>query len=322
MTTLCVTSLSTGAGKTTISAGLAIHWQAAGRKIGYLKVVLGATSPNTDGQFMKELLLLPEAADANAPAFVSESQLYTDIRGMVEKVAADKDIVLVECSSENAVGIAKAVAAKIIVVADYSEMATVSRICKPLNACVVINKVPVSQLGPARVENAVAFRNEGLTVAGILPENRTLLTFTVADLVKTIDGQLLNNPEKASETVENVMLGAMTVDSGLPYYSRKSGKAVVVRAGRPDMAMAALETPTRALVLAGKAPAIPQVRNKAEDKGIPVVTTELDVQTVATRLENAVLKIRFNQQSKLPEVLAMMNEGMEFAELSRFTGIR
>ncbi len=92
----------------------------------------------------------------------------------------------------------------------------------------------------------------------------------IAELVKLIDGQVLNSTEKTDELAGSIMLGAMTVDSALPYFNRMANKVAVIRSERPDMQMAALQTSTRALVVTGASPMIPQVQNLAEDKKVPV----------------------------------------------------
>ena len=63
------------------------------------------------------------------------------------------------------------------------------------------------------------------------------------------------------------MLGAMVVDSGLDYFGRKSNKAAIIQQDRPDMQLAALETPTSCLVLSGSSqPPIYSVLQKAESQ--------------------------------------------------------
>jgi BioD-like phosphotransacetylase family protein len=283
--------------------------------------VVGATAPDTDGLFIKDVLSLQEPNESISPPFVSESQLNASVQQALQAVSAGKDIILMECASEMAPGIAKTLSAKLLVVVPYAELSIVPQICKSFGASVIINKVPVSQVKTVRNETVASLKASGITVLGILAEDRALLTFTIDDLIKMIDGQVVNNPEKTSELAENIMLGALTVDAGPIYYNRKLNKVAVIRAERADMQMAALETPTRALVLAGNTPMVPSVRNRAEDKKVPVVTTGLDVKTITSRLENAVLKTRFHQKSKLPVLTELMKKGVDFPAIYRFVGI-
>jgi len=319
MSTLVVTSLTAGAGKTTICAGIGKQFQNTGKKVGYLRAVAGSTEPDADALFMKEALGLKENEKELAPPFTSDNQMAEAIRAAVDGISSEKDVVLVECAVEVVLSVAKALSAKILVVATFSEIERAAHDCRSLGAGVVINKVPVSQLGTVESKDASAFKDAGITILGVLPESRELLTFTVNELASLVDGKVMNDPENATMTADNFMLGAMTVDSALPYYSRIPDKVVVTRAERPDMQLAALETSTRALVLAGKTEVYPQIQLKAESKKIPVVVTELDVKSVAARLEDAVVRMRFGQISKLPALLKLMEVGVDAEAVTRFT---
>ena len=114
---------------------------------------------------------------------------------------------------------------------------------------------------------------------------------TVGELAESIGGKIINHPEKSGELVENYMLGAMVVDSGLDYFNRKKNKAVIIRQERLDMQLAALETPTTCLVLSGgdKAPAY-RVRQKADSRGIPIITTSATVNDIVARIDKVLGK--------------------------------
>ncbi len=48
---------------------------------------------------------------------------------------------------------------------------------------------------------------------------------TAKELAEKFNGEIINNAEKAGELVENFMVGALVVDSGAAYFSRKARKA-------------------------------------------------------------------------------------------------
>ncbi len=123
------------------------------------------------------------------------------------------------------------------------------------------------------------------------PEKRTPTAITVGELAKGIGGKILNNQDKAAGLVENYMLGAMTVDSGLDYFNRKKNKAAIIRQERLDMQLAALETSTVCLVLSGgDATPVYQVRQKAESRGIPIINTPVTVSDIVTRIDKLLEK--------------------------------
>ena len=117
------------------------------------------------------------------------------------------------------------------------------------------------------------------------------------------------------------MLGAMTVDHGPEYYGRKANKAVIVRSERPDMQLAALETPTRCLVISGDTAPISSVRYNAEHKRVPIILTRDDVLATVTSIENALGKARFNQERKLARLTEIMNQHFDFPAVYKGLGL-
>jgi BioD-like phosphotransacetylase family protein len=121
--------------------------------------------------------------------------------------------------------------------------------------------------------------------------------------------------------VENVMAGAMCVDSGLDYFGRKDNKAVVVSGDRPDMQMAALETSTRCLVVAGDTEPIDYVSLKAGEKGIPVILTGNGTGAVIQGIEEALGKSRFGQEKKLTRLAEILQQNLDLPAIYRSLGL-
>jgi BioD-like phosphotransacetylase family protein len=115
------------------------------------------------------------------------------------------------------------------------------------------------------------------------------------------------------------MVGAMAVDSGLSYFGRKADKAAVVRSERPDMQMAALETSTRCLVISGDTPPIDYVRFKAEEKGVPIISTKNDIDSIVQRVEEALSQARFHQERKLTKLAEILERNLDFQAI--YTGL-
>lgn len=324
MVTVFVTSLSTGAGKTALCAGIGRYLSGKGKKVGYIRPLIAAPPSGADALFMKEALSLSEPLDALCPAFTNESQFNTGFRKLFDAVAGGKDVVIVE--GANNPNVAKAISARVIVIATYAEITegkvTVAyKLYGPQSIGLVVNKVPASQLSRVKTEVTAACTKASIPVLGILPESRALLTFSIAELAKLIEGQVLNSADKTGELAGNFLLGAMTVDSGLPYFNRVADKVAIVRSERPDMQIAVLQTPTRAVVISGSGQMIPQVQVAAEDKDIPLITTAYDVATVAARMEDAIVKTRFHQKSKLAPLTALLEKEFNFQQFAKAIGV-
>jgi BioD-like phosphotransacetylase family protein len=310
---LYIVSAEEAAGKTAICAGLGRYLLGNGKKVGFLKPLIAEKSgADGDASFMKQVLDLPEAVESLHPP-----EDVQKIKEACDKIYQSKDVVIVEGRlGQGADEIAKALNARVIVVEAYSGQASkfidgYKEFGENLLG-VVLNKVPPSQLKRVQDEASAQFGAAGINVLGVLPEDRVLFAITVGELADSLQGKILNNAENSGELVENFMLGAMVVDSGLDYFGRKNNKAAVVRQDRPDMQLAALETSTRCLVLSGSnEPPIYSVLQKAENRGIPIISTESATSDVVASIEDALSRTRFNQEQKLPKLAEIMKQNLD-----------
>jgi hypothetical protein len=328
---LYVTSLYAGAGKTAVCAGLGRHLQGDGRRVGFFKPIVSEIknpeATDSDAQFMKHILALKEPVNSLCPVIGGQGELTSKIKQAHAKVSKGKDVVIVEGVWRQRPGgkpieasyqVVAALDARVIIVEPYSEgLSTAMSIYRDFGENllgVVVNKVPRS-----RVEHLYN-QLSGVDILGVLPEDRVLISLTVGELAEHIGGEILNCAEKSSELVEDFMLGAMTVDSGLDYFGRKANKAVVVRGERPDMQLAALETSTKCLVVSG-VPPIHTVLRRAEDRGIPIILTKGDTVSTVNSIELALGKTRFNQEKKLSRLGEIMEQQFNFQALYRGLGL-
>lgn len=305
MGVLYIVSVEEAVGKTAVCAGIAINLVNAGKKVGYLK---------------------PQAADKGMAdgdiAFMRKTLGLTDIVNAPD-IIEGRDIVLVEArlgqkisdpASKDAYGAAREMQAKVIAVeaykADFNGI-NYGEIYSGFGDSllgVIINKVPQSLVKKIK-ETAPAGK---VKILGIIPENRILLAITVAELAESIKGKIINKTEDTDELVENFMLGAMTPDSGADYFRRKERKAAIINQNRPDMQLAALETPTAALVLAGNTePPIYNVLHKANRQGVPVITTGFNINDIVTNIEAALAKSRLNQEKKLAKLGEIVKQSLD-----------
>ena len=302
-----IVSAEEAAGKTAICAGLAKYLTGEGKKVGYLKPpASGTDGADTDVTFIRAVLRLPDAA--SAPDIIKGNDIVL-VEGMIGPNAADS-------ISQATYGAVKEMTAKVIAVEVYTgEASPFIDSYKGFGDSllgVIINKVPPSRLEPAEDKARADFPAAGINVLGLLAENRRLLAMTVGELAESIGGRILNNTEKSAELVENYMLGAMVVDSGLDYFGRKLDKAAIIRHDRPDMQLAALETSTRCLVLSGNNTApVYNVLQRAEIKGIPVITTDYTTGDIIGIIEENLASCRCHQANKLPALAEMVKQNLD-----------
>ncbi len=333
MVALYVTSLEAGAGKTAICAGLGKHLLADGQKVGFFKPVVADSknrpsgSADGDTAFLKNLFALAEPAELLCPAFGSQKEMEAGTKDAYSRVSQHKSVVIIEGISGQGQAARDLVAtldARVIIVASYSQelnkMDSYPDFGKNLLG-LVLNRVPKNRLERIREEASARAEQTGVKIIGILPEDRVLFAPTIGELAEYIRGETLTGAEKSGELVENIMLGARNVDSGPEYFVNKTNKAVVLRASRPDMQMAALETSTKCLVLSGEGAPHHVVLSQAAKKNVPIILAKDDITTLTSNIEQALSQSRFHQAAKLSRIAELMAQHFDFAALYQGLGL-
>lgn len=340
MAAVYVTSLRGGSGKTVVCAGLAQHLVATGKKVAYFKPVIADVksqpAEDSDAVFFKETLALEEPEAQICPTIGDLDVSAGEIKAAYERISKGKDVVIVEgiwrqrpggSPGEAAYQVVAALGAAVIVVVGYNEWLAEAEVTSRCQAFgdyllgIVLNRVPQNRVKEVRDGFSVRFGRAGVVLLGVIPEDRILLAPTVGELAEYLGGQILNSVDSSGEVVENIMLGAMSLDSGLSYFGRKQKKAVMVPAGRADMQLAALPTSTRCLILSGGAEPSPTVISQADDKQIPVIQAAGDMITLVTAVEDIFSKMKFNQAKKLPRLVEIIEEHFDFAALYQGLGL-
>lgn len=312
-----------GSGKTAICLALALKIKEAGLKVGYYKPVwtpagVGATVDD-DAVLMKEVLGLAASPESISP-FVASAQYLArydnpsrDLDGIKRGFAdAGKgvDVVFVEGTNWpyvmmslglDAAALAREFGSTALLVSkvinDYSLDAALV-VCRlvadakvPL-AGVIFNNVPRTLLDKTKSTYGPTLDKWGYAVRGVVPCSVELSAPTVAEFQDVLGGEILAGEEHLDRVVEDVLIGAMTLESAHNYLRRATNKAVITGGDRADLALAALETSTSVLVLTGGLYPNVKVLARAAEKSVPVILVHYDTYTAAEKLHDVSRKIR------------------------------
>ncbi|MDH7489488.1 MAG: phosphotransacetylase family protein [Anaerolineae bacterium] len=355
MANLYITSIEPVSGKTALCLGIAQRMQRDGYTVGYLKPVSSAAHRiqgkivDEDAAFVREALGLEErpeelTAVPLTPEFVDEiltGKLQINgeevLRKAYEKVAKGRDIVILEGGGSLREGyivnlgtpdVSHLLKAPELVILKYTS--NVQVIDDALTALkrlgdsmlgVVINAVPKIHLEFVQEVITKALAARGIRTFAVIPQDRLLMSISVAKISEALNGQVLCCPDKLGELVEHLMVGAMSVDSALTYFRRKPNKAVITGGDRPDIQLAALETSTKCLVLTGNIQPSPIILGRAEEVGVPVILVNYDTLSTVEIIERFFGKTRFHQEKKLQRFAQMLEERFDFDELYRALGL-
>jgi len=354
MASLYITSPETFSGKSALCVGLGKRFVQDGFRVGYMKPVStsarrsGGVCIDEDAEFMKQTFDLAEPASALAPICLDPSDIEAVLRGergdfarqlreTYTRVADEKDIMLLEGGSSLTEGfmlglppyeVARLLDAKALVVVKYSSAHIVDDIvgAKALLGesmiGAVVNAVPRPRLEFVETTVLPFLEQKGIKVYAVLPQERILLSISVRELAQVLGGEVLCCSEQLDELVENLMVGAMSVDSALSYFRRKPNKAVITGGDRPDIQLAALETSTKVLILTGNLHPSPIIMGRAEEVGVPIVLVRKDTLSTVEIIEQFFGKTRFHQPKKIQRFERLLETNLNFANLYADLGIQ
>jgi BioD-like phosphotransacetylase family protein len=342
MVGLYVTSMGPAAGKSALCAALGRELGAGGKKVGYLKPVATGAAGASAGQadkdagLMKGVLALDEPVELLCPVSLSDADLSAaggvaepvwlkDVREAYGRVSEGKDAVLVEgvsCfeadseSARVAARIVEALNAKAILIVRYegdlSEdvVATAARGFGDRLLGVVFNAVPERRMERFKATVACQVEKNGIKVLGLLPEERSLLTVTVGDLVEHIGGRVVNNGEHSEALVESLMVGALSYDSA-SYLTLRENKAVITRGDRPDIQLVALNTSTVCLVLTDNIGPNPTILSRAQELHVPIVLVDKSTAATAESLDGLLDRAGFHHEKKLERLGELLEQHLD-----------
>jgi BioD-like phosphotransacetylase family protein len=314
------------------------------------KTCIGDCVVDKEAELMLQTLDLQDPIKSIWPVCFDAANVETVLRGegadyrqliqqAFAEVSRDKDVVLLEGGSRCVQGLAAGlscqeisaiVKAKVLVVDKYDVATTMivddllaykMRLGKKMLGA-VLNAVPRHRLDFVNRLVVPFLEEHDIPVYAVLPLDRIFSSVTVGELAEALQGEIICRPDLGGNLVENLMVGAMSVDSALQYFRRKLNLGVITGGDRPDIQLAALETSTRALILTGNLRPSPLIMSRAEEAGVAIILVKHDTMTTVQRAEEVFEKTRFHQEQKIARFEQMLSERFKFDKLYQELGLR
>jgi BioD-like phosphotransacetylase family protein len=373
MQSLYVTSIQTFSGKTAICLGLGRRMQADGFKVGYfkplgtqLRQVGSRLYHDEDTLFASQVLNLSEPPQVLAPVCLTPDLIKEQLAGSDRDLMSiiieayniarqDKDVLVLEGGASlregYAVGlstskVARMLGVPVLAVIKYDSDLHIVDDALSTHAWlgdqligVVINNVPPSRLSFAREVAAPSLERRRISVFGALPQEEHLVAATVGDMVHAAEGQFLCRRDKRSELVENLRVGAMSleeartrlldklplnvvsIDEARTRLGRVPDKAVITNSDYSDMIAVALETRAKLILLTGKPEPDQNLLQKAVNLGVPVATVPHDTLHTMDRIERLFGKSGLTQSASLARLEALLDKHFDFKRLYERIGL-
>jgi hypothetical protein len=158
--------------------------------------------------------------------------------------------------------------------------------------------------------------------AGRLPEDRTLAAPRVAELIAASGAEVLSRSEAGeAEVCDHIVVGAISHDAADDYFRRFPRNAVVTRGGRVDLALAAMLTGTRCLILSGGGTPSPYILDRAAaSRETTLLMTAGDTPSTVHSIEGTFGRSPFSGESKVERVGELMRAAVDDATLASLLG--
>lgn len=313
MKNLCIMG-SAGSGKTVIAVGLALKFKKEGYKVSYFKPVGTSTAPgkvDEDALLMKELLQTDTPIEAIVPTMASpfylsrgnrSIEILQTIKNAYHQVAENSDIVILDSAIfPHIMGTLGLDAPSLAIELNASALYLIkAKNDYNLDQAVFFNRYiqdrGVNLLGnmfthvPRPIQSKIEgvyeplLDNLGFSTLGIIPKIRELSSPSVAQVYELLGGELLTGELNLDLLTEDIMVGAMTIESALGHLPRANNKIFITGGDRADMALAALETSTSVIILTGGLYPDVKVIGRAIEKGVPVLLVHYDTYTTIEKL--------------------------------------
>ncbi len=350
MVTLYVASNEPYAGKTLTCLVLGKRWQQRGKRVGYTKplglmpVSMDNEGTDEDAQFVAQHLGLEASPSQLCPVVLSAETCHMEVdeaRRRVKDAFAESsrgmDVMLVGGSGSllsrgsllglDGASVAEMLDAKVLLVAQCESFLNADSIiaCHRLLgdrlAGVILNLVPEREKDRVWDDVVPCLEERGMTVLGALPVDPILHSVTVGELVEATRGDLLCGAETTDELVENFVVGAMGVERALHYFRRTPRKCVITGGDRSDIQLAALETPTRCLILTGNLQPRHTVLARAEELNVPVLLVRDDTLSTVATIEGMLGRLRVREPRKIAHAVEQFEAYLELAKLDASLGL-
>jgi len=339
MSVLYIASDGRGAGKTALSAALAVILSRQVGSVGVFKpfAALGVP-PDSDPDGASYQALLGQAADGwpvEAPSGGLTQRAIDGATQALARVSDGRDAVVVEGTNaltpEDTARLVTAMDARVVVVSAYRRQLTAAdlapwreTLADSLTGCVV-NGV-TRHLGTEAEERLLpSFRTEGETEGiaclGLIPEERRLLGVSVRQLAQHLNGRFVSDGPNTESLLERFQVGALSLDPGEQWFAQYSDNAVIARGDRPDVQMSALKASISCLVLTNGIDPIEYVTYEAKQEEVPVMVVGTDTMATMDALNTLTERALFDHPRKLERFVQLVEEHVDLGPVMAALGI-
>ena len=348
MKSILVSPVEGYSGKSAVIIALGLILRERGFKVGYFKP-FGVGITRIRGQLVDEDAyntaialntgddigdICPVKLDEPYIEFVSSAdpeELKKRVLESYTRIAADKDIVLVEGAEEYKVGralglcdcdVSLALALDVLMVVKYTDDFVLDRLLMAKELLgdrlkfVLFNQLAGYKKVYVRAIAERFLERNGMELLGTLPYDPLLAGLFVSEISDALGGEWLVKPAK-DEIIEEFLIGAMSPPSALKYFRRVRQAALITGGDRADLQNLALETGNiKCILLTGHLEPAQTMLGKAEEKGVPVILVANDTLATIEKIDEIFGKARIRGNAKIQRIKELVELVVDLERLA------
>jgi hypothetical protein len=350
---LYIASVNPFAGKSLGALALGLHLREVGYRVGYFKPLgtlphaVRGVATDEDAYFITSRLNPDAPLDAICPVLLtselSVDALRGDVSGLRERIqaayariAADREVVIIggvgtlargSLLGLSAPAVAELLDTRVLVLAKYASQASVEemllaqRLLGERLIGGIFSFVEPQDEETLREEIAPHLESRGIPVLGIVPRDELLGAITVRELAEHLPAKLLCCEKALDELIIHLVVGAMSVASAAKYFRQLADKAVITGGDRADIQLAALQTPTKAIVLTGNIYPSAVIVKRAQQLGVPLLLAPHDTLATVERIEQITGRLRVRESVKVDRGRALFARYVDLARIRAAIGL-
>ena len=308
MGVLYITSQKQNSGKTTLSVALASLLIDRGKVIDIAKPFSENGTLEEGDRFNLSKLLDRDYSLQN-------EQSLDAVIASIKESSSKHEFVIVEALSsmpvEEQVSFVEEIKAQSLIVSIPSTMDSDADFSSRFGSSVcgvVLNQV--SKYAQIQTEHIMQqnLSSHDVLLLGTIPEDRTLLSLSVAQICENLSGQMFGEVQNSESLVEHFMVGGFGMDPGEYSFATRDKKAVVVRGDRPDVQMSALNTDMECFIMTNGMDPIEYIKYEAVEEGVSIMIVQSNTLDTMENISKLQQLAKFDHPDKLSKAKKLVSD--------------
>ena len=315
MGVLYITSQKQNSGKTTLSAALASLLIDRGK-------VVDIAKPFSENRTLEEGDRFNLSKLLDRDYSLQNEQSLDAVIASIKESSSKHEFVIVEALSsmpvEEQVSFVEEIKAQSLIVSIPSTMDSDADFSSRFGSSVcgvVLNQV--SKYAQIQTEHIMQqnLSSHDVLLLGTIPEDRTLLSLSVAQICENLSGQMFGEVQNSESLVEHFMVGGFGMDPGEYSFATRDKKAVVVRGDRPDVQMSALNTDMECFIMTNGMDPIEYIKYEAVEEGVSIMIVQSDTLDTMENISKLQQLAEFDHPDKLSKAKELVSDYVNVEQL-------